>query len=195
MRQRLSGRGTDQNDNHVTGIDILPKTAVLPALEQYYQADLDNSIAHIVEQLPGEHFDRILLLDILEHITTCDRLLRECRPALKSNGIVIVSVPNIANIWIRFTLLLGMFCYTERGILDRTHVRFFTRSSARAFLGQNGYTIVEERCTSVPIELILGSLPSNPIMKALTAALGVVTRLLPGLLGYQIMFTAKAAAE
>ena len=184
-----------KNDNHVTGIDILPKSEVLPALEQYYQADLTDSIAQIIDELPGERFDRILLLDILEHITTCDRLLRECRPALKSDGILIVSVPNIANIWIRLTLLLGRFHYTERGILDRTHVRFFTRSTARAFLEQNGYVIVQERCTSIPLELILGWSPSNLIMKVLGAVLGIMTRLLPGMLGYQIMFTAKAAQE
>ena len=182
-----------KNENHVTGIDILPKAAVLPSLEQYYQADLHNSIAGIVDQLPGECFDRVLLLDVLEHITTCDRLLRECRPALKSSGILIVSVPNIANIWIRLTILLGKFDYTERGILDRTHVRFFTRKTARAFLQQNGYTILEERCTSIPMELILGWSPSNPVMKLLTSALGLVTRLLPGLFGYQIMFKAKTA--
>ena len=82
-----------------------------------------------------------------EHLTACDRLLRECRPALKTNGMLIVSVPNIANISVRLLLLLGKFDYTERGILDKTHVRFFTRKTARAFLEQNGYSITEERCT------------------------------------------------
>ena len=182
-----------KNDNRLTGIDILPKAAVLPALEQYYPADLSDSIAHIIDKLPSERFDRVLLLDVLEHITTCDRLVRECRPALKSSGVLIVSVPNIANIWVRLTLLFGRFPYAERGILDRTHVRFFTRKTARAFLEQNGYIILEERCTSIPLELVLGWSPSNPIMKTLTSVLGIITRLLPGLLGYQIMFTAKAA--
>jgi glycosyltransferase involved in cell wall biosynthesis len=182
-----------KNGNHVTGIDILPQSDVLPSLENYYQADLDNSISGIIGQLPAERFDRVLLLDILEHITTCDRLLRECRPALKNNGILIVSVPNIANFWIRLTLLLGRFRYTERGILDSTHVRFFTRKTARAFLEQNGYSIEEEKCTTIPLELIFGWSPDNPILKTLTRILGVITHLLPSLFGYQIMFTAKAA--
>ena len=109
-----TGTGTG---NSVTGIDILPPAEVLPAVESYYQADLANSIAHIIDNLQGKAFDCVLLLDVLEHLTTCERLLRECRPALKSNGMIIVSVPNIANISVRLLLLLGKFDYTERGIL------------------------------------------------------------------------------
>ena len=182
-----------KNDNSVTGIDILPPAEVLPSIERYYQADLGNSIAHIINELRGKTFDRVLLLDVLEHLITCERLLRECRPALKANGMLIVSVPNIANISVRLLLLLGKFDYTERGILDKTHVRFFTRKTARAFLEQNGYTIIEERCTCIPIELILGWSPKNPVMKLLTSLLAFATKLLPGLMGYQIMFLARAA--
>lgn len=181
-----------KNDNEVTGIDILPVSAVLPSLKHYYQADLDNSIAAVIEQLPPGGFDRVLLLDVLEHIPTCGRLLRECRPALKSNGVVIISVPNVANIWIRLTLLFGRFPYAERGILDRTHVRFFTRKTAREFVRQNGYEISGEHCTSIPLELVLGWSDRNPVMRLLDGILALLTRLLPGLFGYQIMFTARA---
>ncbi len=181
-----------KNENRVTGMDILPPSAVLPALSRYYQADLSESIARIVDDLHGETYDRVLLLDVLEHLTTCDRLLRECRPTLKSTGFLIVSVPNIANIYVRLLLLLGKFEYTERGILDKTHARFFTRQTARAFLRENGYAIVEERCTCIPIELILGWSPANPVMRAMTGMLGALTKLMPGLMGYQIVFLARA---
>jgi 2-polyprenyl-3-methyl-5-hydroxy-6-metoxy-1,4-benzoquinol methylase len=181
-----------KNGNEVTGIDILSPSEVLPSLQRYYQADLDNSIATVVEQLPRDGFDRVMLLDVLEHIPTCDRLLRECRPALKPNGVAIISVPNIANIWVRWMLLIGRFTYAERGILDRTHVRFFTRKSARAFVEQNGYKISEERCTSIPLELVIGWSPRNPVMRLLYDLLALATRLMPGLFGYQIMFTARA---
>jgi len=182
-----------KNDNRITGIDILPKSEVLPALARYYQADLCESISHIIEDLRGETFDRVLFLDVLEHLTTCDRLLRECRPAVKDTGFLIVSVPNIANIYVRLLLLLGKFEYTERGILDKTHARFFTRETARAFLRENGYAVVEERWTCIPIELIVGLSPANPIMRFATAVLGVLTRMMPGLMGYQIVFLARAA--
>ena len=181
------------NDNRITGIDILPPPEVLPALSRYYQADLGESIARIIEDLRGETFDRVLLLDVLEHLTTCDRLLRECRPAVKDTGFLIVSVPNIANIYVRLLLLLGKFEYTERGILDKTHARFFTRETARAFLKANGYSIVEERCTAIPIELIVGLSPANPVMRVATAILGLLTKLMPGLMGYQIVFLARPA--
>ena len=181
-----------KNENRVTGIDILPPSAVLPAIDHYYQADLGESIAHIVGELRGETFDRVLLLDVLEHLTTSDRLLRECRATLKSTGFLIVSVPNVANIYVRLLLLLGKFTYTERGILDKTHARFFTRKTARAFLRENGYVIAEERCTTIPIELIVGWSPANPIMRCMTGMLGVLTKILPGLMGYQMVFLARS---
>jgi glycosyltransferase involved in cell wall biosynthesis len=180
-----------KNDNRVTGIDILSPAEVLPALSRYYQADLGSSIVRIVDDLRGETFDRVLLLDVLEHLTTCDRLLRECRPTVKDTGFLIVSVPNIANIYVRLLLLLGKFEYAERGILDKTHARFFTRETARAFLRTNGYAIVEERCTTIPIELIVGLSPANPIMRFATAVLGLLTKMMPGLMGYQIVFLAR----
>ena len=180
-----------KNENRVTGMDILPPSQVLPALDRYFQADLSESIAHVLEQLRGETFDRVLLLDVLEHLTTCDRLLRECRQTVNSTGFLIVSVPNIANIYVRLLLLLGKFEYTERGILDKTHARFFTRETARAFLQENGYAIVEERCTTIPIELIVGWSAANPVMRFMTGVLGVLTKLLPGLMGYQIVFLAR----
>ena len=74
-------------------------------------------------------------------------------------------------------------------------MRFFTRKTARTFLEQNGYSIVEERLTCIPIELILGWSPNNPMMQLLTGLLSVATKLMPGLMGYQIMFLARASSQ
>jgi hypothetical protein len=133
----------------------------------------------------------VLLLDILEHLRAPDRILTECREVLDANGQLIVSLPNIANITIRLMLLFGRFDYAERGILDRTHVRFFTRKTARRFLRENGYEIIQERNTVMPVELVLGLSPSSLPLKIINRVLAGFTRLLPGLLGYQIVMVAR----
>ena len=88
-------------------------------------------------------------------------------------------------------LLFGRFNYTERGILDKTHVRFFTRKTARRLLEANGYSIVEQRSTVMPLELVLGLSPDGLPMKLITGVLAAITRLMPGLFGYQTVLVAK----
>jgi len=172
-------------------VDLLPQPANTAAFEQYFSADLDDGISAVVKALGGKRFDRVLLLDILEHLRSPDRILTECRALLNAQGQLIVSLPNIANITIRLMLLFGRFDYTERGILDRTHVRFFTRHTARRFLRENGYEIVQERLTVMPIELVLGLSPENLPMRTLNRLLAAMTKLMPGLLGYQIILVAR----
>jgi len=104
---------------------------------------------------------------------------------LKREGLLIVSLPNIANIYVRLTLLLGRFDYSERGLLDKTHLRFFTRKTARRLLESNGYSIVQEEQTVIPMELVFGWSPGNLLMRALNRVLAFATWLFPGLFGYQ----------
>jgi 2-polyprenyl-3-methyl-5-hydroxy-6-metoxy-1,4-benzoquinol methylase len=178
--------------SRVTGVDVLPEPTHVQVMERYFQADLNEGIGKVIGQLEGKTFDRVLLLDVLEHLVHPQRLLRECREVLSPAGAIVVSVPNIANITTRLMLLFGRFTYTDRGILDATHVRFFTRKTARELLEQNGYRIVHEKMTVMPIELALGLRAGNPLIKVLNRALSLITRALPGLFGYQAMFLARA---
>ena len=91
----------------------------------------------------------------------------------------------------RLALLFGRFHYTDRGILDRTHVHFYTRKTARAFLEENGWEIVIAKTTIMPLELVLGLDPANPLMRTITALLAVATAVFPGLLGYQFVYLAR----
>ncbi|HYL35458.1 MAG TPA: bifunctional glycosyltransferase/class I SAM-dependent methyltransferase [Bryobacteraceae bacterium] len=183
-----------QDGNRVTGIDDRMAPAS-PVFEGYFRADLDTGIAPVLEQLEGKRFDRILLLDVLEHLKSPERILEQCHAALKREGFLLVSLPNVANITTRLLLLLGRFDYQERGILDQTHLRFFTRKTARRLLEDHGYAIVEERETVIPAELILGLSPDNLVLRILNRMLAAATWLLPGLFGYQIMFVARAARK
>lgn len=178
--------------NRVTGIDALPTACESPALAEYYSADLDRGLDGVIEQLRGKRFDRVLLLDILEHLQRPERIVEQCHRLVAEDGQVIVSVPNIANISVRLMLLFGQFNYTERGILDKTHQRFFTRKTARQFLTKAGYRIVGEKMTVIPLELTLGLSPKGMVFRALNAVLGAFTKMMPGLLGYQVMLVAQS---
>jgi 2-polyprenyl-3-methyl-5-hydroxy-6-metoxy-1,4-benzoquinol methylase len=209
---RLAGRNNDVLDvgcgegffaqriaeagNRVVGIDILPEAKNAAALEQYISADLDQGLADALPKLAGQQFDRILLQDVLEHLRAPDRLLRDCQPLLRQpHGQLLVSVPNVVNITVRLSLLLGRFEYAQRGILDRTHLRFFTRRSARRLLEQNDYEVIGERMTVMPVELALGLAAGNRLMRAINAVLARLTRLMPNLFGYQIILLARRKAH
>jgi 2-polyprenyl-3-methyl-5-hydroxy-6-metoxy-1,4-benzoquinol methylase len=176
--------------NRVTGVDALERAKCAESLERYIRADLDDGLAEALPELAGREFDRVLLQDVLEHLRFPDRLLADCRNLLAPRGQLLVSLPNVANITVRLSLLLGRFEYAERGILDKTHLRFFTRQTARRLLEENGYEILGEKTTVMPIELVLGLSPGNPLMRILNAILLLFTRLFPGLFGYQHIFIA-----
>jgi 2-polyprenyl-3-methyl-5-hydroxy-6-metoxy-1,4-benzoquinol methylase len=179
-----------RNSNSVCGVDALPDAARNDVLNQYVSMDL-NAPRGLIAAFGGVRFDRVLLLDVLEHLTHPERLLGEALEGTAPDGLMIVSVPNVANITVRLSLLLGRFNYTERGILDRTHVRFFTRSTAKRFLEENGCEILETKATVMPVELVLGLSPENPLMRVITTVLGWATAVFPRLLGYQFVFLAR----
>ena len=180
-----------EDGNRVTGIDALPHTAQHDALEEYFAVDLNASGGALPAMLGSRRFDFVLLLDVLEHLTDPAHLVKEARAALAEHGRMVVSLPNVANITVRLALLFGRFNYAERGILDRTHLRFFTRKTASRFLEENGLEVMEVKSTVMPLELALGLEPANPLMRALNTVLAVFTALFPKLLGYQFVFLAR----
>lgn len=177
--------------NRVTGVDAVPKAKKPESLEQFFSADLDQGIQAVIDELGGKRFDRVLLLDVLERLKQPQRLLSQCHQVLSRDGLIVVSLPNAANITVRLMLLIGRFDYTERGILDKTHLRFFTRKTARRLMEENGYSIVAEKNTVIPLELVFGIPPENPIMILMNRMLAAITWLLPGLFGYQVVFLAR----
>jgi len=101
-----------------------------------------------------EEFDYVLFADVLEHLRDPVAVLRRSLPSLKPAGEVIVAVPNIANFVIRASLLFGRFDYCDRGILDRTHLRFFTVASLRTMMEDASCRILELVPTPLPVQLV-----------------------------------------
>lgn len=86
-------------------------------------------------------FDYVLMGDVLEHLFDTDKALSKVYKWLKPGGSLLVSVPNIAHISMVLQLLYGVWNYEDSGILDRTHVRFFTEKTLQQYLHNNGYKV------------------------------------------------------
>jgi 2-polyprenyl-3-methyl-5-hydroxy-6-metoxy-1,4-benzoquinol methylase len=140
-----------------------------------------------------ERFDVIVAGDILEHLPRPERLLALLGPLLAPGGVLMLSLPNVANVTVRATLALGRFPYVDRGILDRTHLRFYTRASARALLADAGYAIGFETATAMPVELAWPALSRPPLAAPVRGAARILAGIWPTLFGYQFVFEAAPA--
>lgn len=104
-------------------------------------ADLEAT--HALDVLEDETFDVVLALDVLEHLRDPAPVLRRAASRLAPKGVAVVSIPNVTHGALRLNLLLGRFNYTEQGLLDRTHLRFFDRRSAEQLMSDAGLTITQ----------------------------------------------------
>jgi 2-polyprenyl-3-methyl-5-hydroxy-6-metoxy-1,4-benzoquinol methylase len=140
-------------------------------------------------------FDAIVYGDVLEHLIDPRRVLVELDRALGPEGFVVISVPNIAHLYIRLLLLLGRFDYIDRGILDDSHLRFFTARSLRALIADAGLTIERFTATPAPLYQVLPVSWHRPWVAATHAVNAVIARNLPRLLGYQLIVLARPKGQ
>jgi 2-polyprenyl-3-methyl-5-hydroxy-6-metoxy-1,4-benzoquinol methylase len=140
-----------QRDCQVLGIELNPDAAKMAEAhcEQVLVADLD--IVPVADLLSGQQFDVAVFGDVLEHLRDPWRVLREVQPFLKPDGYVIASIPNIAHGAIRLSLLQGQFEYADVGLLDNTHLRFFTRETVEKLFADTGYFIDAMERVKIPI--------------------------------------------
>ena len=132
-------------------------------------------------------FDAVVCADVLEHLPRPEDLLVRIRSWLRDGGTLLVSLPNVANVSVRAALLLGRFPYAERGILDRTHLRFYTRRSAVQLVASAGFAVREVEATAMPYELALPGLASPPWRAPVRGFARGSASLWPTLFGYQFV--------
>ena len=135
-------------------------------------------------------FDVIILGDIIEHIANSGGVLEKLRNNLNENGRIIVSVPNIVNIYPRIKILFGRFDYEEKGIFDKTHLRFFTIKTLKRLIKNKKYQITSMHFTPLPIYLILPNAPKT-ILNLLSSLLNLLANFWPNLFAYQIIIKAN----
>ena len=127
---------------------------------------------------------------MLEHLRSPAHALRLVRDALADDGHVFISVPNIANITVRLGLLFGVFEYRDRGILDHTHLRFYTMRTIRREIENAGFRIEEIGGSSVPVRLIIGRYTPELLLRIGERMLTWLTRAWRGLFAYQVILVA-----
>lgn len=136
-------------------------------------------------------FDAVVCADVLEHLPRPEELLDRIRGWMRDGGALLVSLPNVANVTVRAAVLAGRFPYADRGILDRTHLRFYTRRSASELLGAAGFSVRSIAATAMPYELALPALANAPWAAPTRAFASASARIWPTLFGYQFVIDAE----
>lgn len=111
--------------------------------------------ASTVEDAPlaANSYAAIVCADVLEHTADPVAVLQSLRAAAMPGAVFIVSLPNVAHVSARALLLVGQWPQMARGIFDRTHLHFYTRTTAQALLEQAGLRVLRARPTPVPLHM------------------------------------------
>lgn len=128
------------------------------AYEQVRQVDL-NVLSDNEYPEYARKFDWIIFGDVLEHVYDPQEVLRKMLGYLKPGGRFLISLPNLAHASIKAGLLLDDFTYTDVGLLDSTHIRFFTHKTIPAFLAKNLLKVESYECTAANLK---GFQPEDP---------------------------------
>lgn len=169
-----------QKNNVVYGIDISKEAISIASkyLNKTWVVDIERDSIPINER----DFDVIIFGDVLEHLYNPKAAIEKYLPYLKSNGKIIISVPNIANFEKRVGLLLGRFEYTNEGLLDFSHIRFFTLKTIKKLICDVGLKIMKIDIT-VAKSKILFFIPASMLKK--------IGRLWKSFFAYQFIIVCK----
>jgi glycosyltransferase involved in cell wall biosynthesis/ubiquinone/menaquinone biosynthesis C-methylase UbiE len=178
LAERLSAMG-----NEVTGVDKMEVSGVADRMASFVAADLNDGIPAEV----GDGFDVVLAADVLEHLVNPATLMSQVRDVLAPGGVALFCVPNVAHWYPRLRSALGRFDYDQRGILDSTHLRFFTRRSIRRLVERQGFTIRRIESVGLPLDA-LGM--EGPAARAVRLTDRLLVDLWPTLFGYQFIIEA-----
>ena len=180
-------RAVEATGANVVGVDAAPPLAGM--MSEFHLANLER------DRLPVDafDFDAVLLLDVIEHLAEPEEFLIGLRNgsvatrAIRNPPAVLISTPNVAFVAVRLNLLLGRFNYAERGILDVTHKRLFTRSTLRRSLEESGYTIERSVPVGVPFETVIG----GRLGRMLESIGSIAARAWPRLFAFQFLVVAR----
>ena len=181
LAQRLRALG-----HSVTGVDVEEHPGVLQRVDRFVGADLDSGLPAEV----GADYDVVLAADVLEHVRHPDRLLADAAERLVAGGTVIASVPNFGHWYPRVRVALGRFDYDRRGILDRDHVRFFTRSSFERLVEAAGLTVRRREAVGLPVDVLDRgrARPGTDVGGIIESIDKVAVTAVPTLFAYQFLF-------
>jgi len=175
--------------HYVTGVDEVEREGVRDRVNTFVLGDVSLGLPAEV----GTGYDIVVAGDVLEHVAWPLETLRQISAVLRPGGQVLVSVPNFAHWYPRTRVMFGMFGYDRRGILDQTHLRFFTRATLRRLVRRAGFDILQERTTGVPLGVVSSADGRRlRLMRRLDSRL---VRFRPTLFGYQFILRLTPHAE
>lgn len=122
-----------------------------PPSVQLIVSDLDRGIPAL-----NSRFEYVFLADILEHLRRPEDLLLQIHDILAPGGVILASLPNSGNIWFRLNVLAGRFPQEDKGLFDRTHVRFYMWKGWEKLFRSVGFRITTVRPTPIPFSVLAG---------------------------------------
>lgn len=180
----LLGQQLRRQGHEVTGIDIEADPAAPLRLNRFLQADLEQGIPAAA----GDGFDVVIAADVVEHSRHPERLLDQIHDVLRPGGVLLVSVPNFGHWYVRARIGLGLFDYDQRGILDRGHVRFFTRRSFRRLATKAGWAVSQVNPVGLPFDVLAGPGQRRGVSRLARAGDRLLVAARPSLFAYQFVF-------
>ena len=170
----------------VIGVDVEEHPQVHGRVDKFVQANLD---AGLPADLPTS-VDVVVCADVLEHVRRPEILLEDLAPRLAAGGAIVASIPNFGHWYPRLRTLFGVFDYDRRGILDRTHVRFFTRRSFERMARGAGYQVRRIGATGLPFDVAdrggKGSVSAK--LRPIRAIDRALVKVRPQLFAYQFLY-------
>ena len=174
---------------HVTGIEFDSDDAEIARASGIDV--LVGSADTVLENMSGL-FDVIVFADVLEHLVDPDAVLKLATQRLAPGGQILISIPNVAHLTVRIPLLFGSFTYADRGIMDRTHLHFYTKQTLSHMITQAGLNIVRLSSSPAPLEEVLPVLRRVKVLRPLLEVNALSARFWKSLLAYQyIVVTQK----
>ena len=170
----------------------LSEAEAVHARPHYRRVVVDNlETCDLTALFAGQRYDFIVCADVLEHLSRPEQVLNACRALLAPGGRLLISVPNAAYSGLLAELMQGEFRYREEGLLDRTHLRFFTRRSLTRFLAEQGWVLNS-------LDTVRRELPESEFQVPFDSLPPAVARHLlgaPDALTYQFIAMAQPVAQ
>jgi len=131
----------ERQEAEVWGIELNPEAASVAAAR--LDKVISGDILQVLHELPEYYFDCVICNDILEHLPAPERILEKLEKHILPGGVIVASIPNMRYLPVLYELLVRKdWRYRDSGVLDRTHLRFFTRKSISRLFETSGYRVV-----------------------------------------------------
>jgi len=185
LGQLLNGEGLA-----IDAVEPNPEWA--DACRPYYRQVMIGTVEQVA--FPDEKYRVIVCADVLEHTVDPAAVLRKLREVAADDATFVISLPNVAHAAVRAMLLFGYFPRMERGILDKTHLHFFTRDTAAAMLRSAGLSVARVAATGVPLDELWKTGEGRWMFRFFMRLQHLAVAVAPRLFGFQWIFTAVPVA-